>query len=645
MRLRSGREGDAANSDAEEPRVEDRDGQDAEMADADASGSDSEDMSGAVVVAAIESDSDDEEMSFQPAGGDSESDEEEDASDSDEMADAIRPGHNWIQALLSRFHRSKNPATRRNPGVQPLPKVPVPLNHPELIAMLLSGAHDLPPVCRRAGRAAVGASVDKEAEVAEGAAAGGSSGTSEASGEGEGAVAAPVTPPRAPPAARGGLSMRSLLRLREQGLAADQAGTGCTGSGALCGGQRRYLGGCAVPDTPAAVIDEQDSRGYCVRYSMDGNLCAAAFQGRRVRVYDVSRGYQLVKDVQARMLQWTITDCSMSPDGRFLAYASITPAVHLVGLQGGELHSVSNVTEVHDCLYMSEGADRLGVWACRWSPDGADLLAGTSDCCAIVYDVEARRCVASTNPTYHDDDLNTVSYMGGMDSNVFVTGSDDHSIKVWDKRTLGGASGGGANRPVGLLLGHTEGVCHTDPLGDGRYLLSNGKDQCARLWDIRRMHDGASDVAAPGRRPRYDVNVPWDYRWEKYPLEGYHVAHPHDCSVMRYHGHKNLATLIRAYFSPADSTGRRYIYTGSYDGAVRVYDAVTGGVHRTLRFHKQVVRDVAWHPTLPELVTTSFDGTVVLWGTDDGMGAWEGERATQRELPRPGRDKLRRFWD
>ncbi len=54
-------------------------------------------------------------------------------------------------------------------------------------------------------------------------------------------------------------------------------------------------------------------------------------------------------------------------------------------------------------------------------------------------------------------------------------------LQVWDRRALRG------NRPAGVLVGHTEGLTHLDSRGDGRYLLSNCKDQTARLWDIRKV--------------------------------------------------------------------------------------------------------------------------------------------------------------
>ncbi len=43
-----------------------------------------------------------------------------------------------------------------------------------------------------------------------------------------------------------------------------------------------------------------------------------------------------------------------------------------------------------------------------------------------------------------------------------------------------------------MLIGHTEGLTHLDSKDDGRYLLSNCKDQTARLWDIRKVLPSSS---------------------------------------------------------------------------------------------------------------------------------------------------------
>lgn len=51
-----------------------------------------------------------------------------------------------------------------------------------------------------------------------------------------------------------------------------------------------------------------------------------------------------------------------------------------------------------------------------------------------------------------------------------------------DRRSLGASQ-----KPSGVLIGHTEGITYVSAKGDGRYVISNGKDQALRLWDLRKM--------------------------------------------------------------------------------------------------------------------------------------------------------------
>lgn len=45
-----------------------------------------------------------------------------------------------------------------------------------------------------------------------------------------------------------------------------------------------------------------------------------------------------------------------------------------------------------------------------------------------------------------------------------------------DRRSLGSYP-----KPSGVLIGHTEGITYVSPKGDGRYIISNGKDQVTLL--------------------------------------------------------------------------------------------------------------------------------------------------------------------
>ncbi len=130
-----------------------------------------------------------------------------------------------------------------------------------------------------------------------------------------------------------------------------------------------------------------------------------------------------------------------------------------------------------------------------------------------------------------------------------------------DRRSLGATP-----QPSGVLIGHTEGITYVSAKGDGRYVISNGKDQALRLWDLRMMRSNADYLSV--RKQNYGARN-FDYRYPHYPQPRY-MAHPKDCSVMTYRGHAVLRTLIRCHFSPAETTGGQYIYSGSADGRIHV---------------------------------------------------------------------------
>jgi WD repeat-containing protein 23 len=176
-------------------------------------------------------------------------------------------------------------------------------------------------------------------------------------------------------------------------------------------------------------------------------------------------------------------------------------------------------------------------------------------------------------------------------------------------------------REAGAFVGHTEGLTYVDSKGDGRYVLSNGKDQTMKLWDLRKMMTTAKFDHISNSR----VGTGFDYRYMSYPDDVYE-PHPDDCSVVTFRGHSVLRTLIRCHFSPPNSTNSRYVYSGSQDGKVYVYnlDATIAGVIDVTKASinsrprsremfanaygmklgdgvdwKTCVRDASWHPSAP----------------------------------------------
>ena len=76
-------------------------------------------------------------------------------------------------------------------------------------------------------------------------------------------------------------------------------------------------------------------------------------------------------------------------------------------------------------------------------------------------------------------------------------------------------------------------------------------------------------------------------------------------------------------------------------------DIVTGKPAQELRYHKEIVRDLSWHPYLPMMVTSAFDGSVVQWDPRQSVDE-EASRGVctkrRRQLPEPGEDRLEDFY-
>lgn len=369
-------------------------------------------------------------------------------------------------------------------------------------------------------------------------------------------------------------------------------------------------------------VDGMNSRVYTSHFSNDGSFFVAASQESNIKIYNVDKNWKIQKDIETKALRWTITDTSLSPDQRFLVYASICAIVNIVDVGSSARESLANVTEIHKGLDFSADGDEdeFGIFSVKFSTDGQELVAAGSDNFIYVYDLQANKC--SLRIPAHKSDVNTVCFADETGHLIF-SGSDDSLCKVWDRRCF--ISKGRAN---GVLMGHLEGITFIDSRRDGRYFISNGKDQTTKLWDIRKMSSNTTDNS---RLRDYD----WDYRWMEYPSYARRLKHPHDQSLATYKGHSVLRTLIRCYFSPEYSTAQKYIYTGSSDNSVYIYDLVSGAQVAKLDFHNAPVRDCCWHPIYPMLISSSWDCNIVRWEIP-GIG--------EAPLPKRRTVRARRFF-
>lgn len=357
------------------------------------------------------------------------------------------------------------------------------------------------------------------------------------------------------------------------------------------------------------VVDYVRDRLYCGGFNSTGASFLAAGQRGEILLYDTVT-WQHQGALPVRDVRWTVTDAKFTPDDRSVLYSSINTNVRMVSVNyehdGREdvFCLAKPVQSGRDVRYLHTG--RFGVWCMDVNASGTEFVAGTSSNSVVLYDMQTKTPLCHVEG--HDDDVNAIAFVdGALHTNVFVSGSDDQLIKLWDRRVLSESH----PKPQGVFPGHTDGITHISSRDDGYYFISNSKDQSCKLWDIRKCLSSDAHEKLPYYRRPYN----WDYRYQSYPGRNrLPVTHPHDKSVMTYRGHMIMETLIRCHFSPLHSTAQKYVYTGSADGRVYVYDTITGDLAEVFSMKPNgLTRDVRWHPFEPTIVSPDFYGKLCIW--------------------------------
>jgi len=312
-------------------------------------------------------------------------------------------------------------------------------------------------------------------------------------------------------------------------------------------------------------------------------------------------------------VNWAITDSDISSDNKMMIQSTLSPNIHLFDVEKGKYSG--NITlkgneQENNTLNDFLSFFSLRVYSVKLSGDRQQFIAGCGKTIGgapiQVYDLETNKVRNSI--IAHSDDINSLTYLNKENSSIFLSTSDDGVSKLWDTRILEN------NKPVGIFYGHVSGVAYISSKEDGRYFITNSKDQSIKLWDIRK---------STTQKMNYPF-LKFDYRYEILSAE--HIEEIKkfqqkvDAAVMTFWGHQVHMSLIRCHFSPAHGTAQRYIYSGSYDGRVYVYDTISGQNVLCLEqpnngnvLNSSVIRDCAWHPYSQTLVSSNFLGEIYKW--------------------------------
>jgi eukaryotic-like serine/threonine-protein kinase len=243
-----------------------------------------------------------------------------------------------------------------------------------------------------------------------------------------------------------------------------------------------------------------------------------------------------------------------------------------------------------------------------------------------VWGILARRFEGSLFTLYgHTNGVSSVAV--SADGSRIVTGSSDHTARVWDART---------GQPLLVLDGHKAPVTSVAVSADGSRIVTGSQDHTARVWDARTgrflfelaLHGGSVGVSvavsADGSRivtAAADINdvLRKDYTARVWDGTGK--------ELLVLQGHERAVNRV---ILSAD--GSRVV-TGAGD-SVRVWDARTGRSLVELKGRLGGVNSVALSPDGSRIVTGSGGPEARVWDTRTGQVLFElkGHAGSERFL-------------
>ncbi len=284
----------------------------------------------------------------------------------------------------------------------------------------------------------------------------------------------------------------------------------------------------------------------------------------------------------------------------------------------------------------------------------------------------------------HTDDVRSVAL--SADGRVALSGSDDHTVRLWDTETgqelrrLEGHTGpvscvalssdgrralsGGSDGTVRLwdtetgqelkrLEGHEGGVIGVALSSDGRCALSGSDGGTVRLWDTETWQELERCVGTPSLVRSVALSsdgrlalIPADWTVKICDLSGPGQASHKWTSFRGHDGHVNSVAL--------SADGRRAL-SGSDDKTVRLWDTETGQELKLFEGHTDGVSAVALSGDGRRALSGSYDKTVRLWDIETGkeLKRFEGHTdsvvdvamsADGRRALSGSRDKTVRLW-
>ncbi|KAG2176980.1 hypothetical protein INT43_007634 [Umbelopsis isabellina] len=245
---------------------------------------------------------------------------------------------------------------------------------------------------------------------------------------------------------------------------------------------------------------------------------------------------------------------------------------------------------------ISSGASRqdahtAGIYCIQF--DDQKIVSGSRDHTIKIWDIGTGACIRTL--WQHTQSVLCLQY----DDRYIISGSSDNTIKQWDINT---------GELIRSLNGHTESVLNLR--FNEKYIVSCSKDRTVRVWDVntgalvRRLIGHRAAVNACQFNDNLVVSASGDRTIKLWDIETGEClrtfdSHSRGIACVQFDGH--------------------IIVSGSSDQTIKVWDAASGECLQTLTGHSSLVRTVQFDSKADRIVSGSYDESIKIWSMKRGQ--------------------------
>ncbi|XP_049431965.1 autophagy-related protein 16-1-like isoform X7 [Epinephelus fuscoguttatus] len=274
-----------------------------------------------------------------------------------------------------------------------------------------------------------------------------------------------------------------------------------------------------------------------------------------------------------------------SPGSRLLATGGMDRRVKLWEVVAGRCEPKGALT-----------GSNAGITSIEFDSAGSYLLAASNDFASRIWTVDDYRLRHTL--TGHSGKVLSARFL--LDNTRIVSGSYDRTLKLWDLRNKV------CTKTVFAGSSCNDIVCTEQCVMSGHF------DKKVRFWDIR-AESIVKELELLGRVTSLDLNHD---RSELLTCSRDDLVKIIDLrtnavrQTFSAQGFKCGADWTRVTFSPDGS----YVAGGSADGALYIWNVVTGKVDRTLdRNHNSAINSVSWSPSGAYVASVEKGSKAILW--------------------------------